>query len=104
MIPRPQPRGRFYSLSPRNGKLTVESFLLAPTVLQGIDLITLVLERAVPLLRRTAAIRLLEPPAASADHPDAVVEPAPHRTTDPALTWVRAKIGEIAANLNAPDA
>lgn len=56
MIPRPQPRGRFYSLSPRNGKLTVESFLLAPTVLQGIDLITLVLE---------------------SDHPDAVVEPGP---------------------------
>jgi hypothetical protein len=55
----------------------VESFLLAPTVLQGIDLITLVLERAVPLLRRTAAIRLLDLPAASADHPDAVVEPGP---------------------------
>ncbi|MFD0508445.1 hypothetical protein ACFQ0G_47960 [Streptomyces chiangmaiensis] len=62
----------------RRVEFTVESFLLAPTVLEGTDLVAFVLERAVPLLQRTAAIRLLEPPAASTDHPDAVVEPAPH--------------------------
>jgi LysR family transcriptional regulator, nod-box dependent transcriptional activator len=57
-----------------------------------------VLERAVPLLRRTAGIRVLEPPL--------LLPPlvqglwwSPHRTTDPALGYVRAKIGGIAAGL-----
>ena len=86
---------------PRRIEFIVESFLLAPVLLQGTDLITLVLERAVPVLRRTAAIRVLDPPLPL---PPIVQKLwwSPHRTTDPALTWVRAKIGEIAAGLNAP--
>lgn len=86
---------------PRRVEFTVESFLLAPSVLQGTDLVTLVLERAVPLLQRTAAIRLLEPPVPLPP----IIQTlwwSPHRTTDPALSWVRAKIGEIAAGLDAP--
>ncbi|CND52194.1 transcriptional regulator [Mycobacterium tuberculosis] len=86
---------------PRRVEFTVESFLLAPTVLQGTDLITLVLERAVPLLRRTAAIRLLEPPLPLPPI-NQTLWWSPHRTTDPALAWVRAKIGEVAAGLAAP--
>ena len=85
---------------PRRVEFIVQSFLLAPTLLQGTDLITMVLERAVPLLRRTADIRVLEPPL--------LLPPliqglwwSPHRTTDPALAWVRAKIGEVAAELSA---
>jgi LysR family transcriptional regulator, nod-box dependent transcriptional activator len=83
---------------PRRIEFIVESFLLAPALLQGTDLITPVLERAVPLLRRTAAIRVLDPPV---QLPPLIQRLwwSPHRTTDPALTWVRAKIGEIAASL-----
>lgn len=49
----------------------MESF--APFLLQGTDLVTLVLERAGPHLQRTA---------------------------DPAHTWLRARIGEVAAELD----
>ncbi|PIA98597.1 MULTISPECIES: LysR family transcriptional regulator [Streptomyces] len=86
---------------PRRVEFTVESFLIAPALLQGTDLITLVLERSVPHLPSTAAIRLLDPPLEL----PALIQRlwwSPHRTTDPALTWVRAKIGEVAASLNAP--
>src|SRR5215475_14521130 len=47
---------------PRRIEFTVESFLLAPFLLEGTDLVAVVPERAVPHLRRTAAIRVLEPP------------------------------------------
>jgi len=85
---------------PRRVEFIVESFLLAPALLQGTDLITMVLERAVPLVRRTAAIRLLDPPLPL---PPLIQRLwwSPHRTTDPALAWVRARIGEVAADLNA---
>lgn len=85
---------------PRRVEFIVESFLLAPALLEGTDLITLVLDKAVPLLRRTAAIRVLEPPLPL---PPIIQRLwwSPHRTTDPALAWVRAKIGEIAVGLNA---
>jgi LysR family transcriptional regulator, nod-box dependent transcriptional activator len=85
---------------PRRVEFMVQSFLLAPTLLQGTDLITMVLERAVPLLRRTADVRLLEPPLPIPPLVQALWW-SPHRTTDPALAWVRAKIGEIAAGLSA---
>ncbi|GAA3775910.1 LysR substrate-binding domain-containing protein [Streptomyces chiangmaiensis] len=87
----------------RRVEFTVESFLLAPTVLEGTDLVAFVLERAVPLLQRTAAIRLLEPPLPLPPITQTLWW-SPHRTTDPALAWVRAKISEIAAELDAPDA
>lgn len=83
---------------PRRVEFIVQSFLLAPTLLEGTDLITMVLERAVPLLRRTADIRLLEPPLPVPPLIQALWW-SPHRTTDPALAWVRAKIGQIAAEL-----
>ncbi|SCL27376.1 DNA-binding transcriptional regulator, LysR family [Micromonospora rhizosphaerae] len=83
----------------RRVEFSVESFLLAPFLLQGTDLVTLVLERAVPLLQRTAAIRLLEPPM---DLPSITQTMwwSPVRTTDPAHSWVRARIGEVAAALD----
>lgn len=84
---------------PRRVEFTVESFLLAPFLLQGTDLVTLVLERAVPLLRRTAAIRLLEPPLELPPITQTLWW-SPGRTTDPAHSWVRAKIGEVAAALD----
>lgn len=87
---------------PRRVEFTVESFLLAPFLLQGTDLVTLVLERAAPHLRRTAAVRFLEPPL---DLPP-ITEMLwwhPRRTADPAHAWVRARIGEIAAELDQAD-
>lgn len=81
---------------PRRIEFTVESFLLAPFLLEGTDLVTVVPERAVPHLRRTAAIRLLEPPVAL----PAITEMLwwhPRHTANPAHAWIRARIAEIAA-------
>src|ERR1700733_8724115 len=47
---------------PRRIEFTVESFLLAPFLLQGTDLVAVVPERAAGHLRRTADVRFLEPP------------------------------------------
>lgn len=83
---------------PRRIEFTVESFLLAPHLLEGTDLVTVVPERAVSHLRRTAAIRVLEPPV---DLPP-ITETLwwhPRRTADPAHTWVRDRIAAIAASL-----
>jgi len=84
---------------PRRIEFSVESFLLAPFLLQGTDLVTLVLERAVPLLQRTAEIRLLEPPVELPPITQTMWW-AGVRTTDPAHAWVRARIREIAAALD----
>ena len=61
----------------RRIEVSVESFLLAPFLLQGTDLVTLVPARAEEFLRRTGAIR--DPPAADrvpGGRGDAVVAPA----------------------------
>lgn len=84
---------------PRRIEFTVETFLLAPFLLQGTDLVTLVLERAAPHLRRTADVRFLEPPL---DLPP-ITEMLwwhPRHSADPAHAWIRARIGEIAADLD----
>jgi DNA-binding transcriptional LysR family regulator len=84
---------------PRRIEFTVESFLLAPFLLEGTDLVTVVPERAVPHLRRTAAIRLLEPPVPL----PAITEMLwwhPRHTATPAHAWIRARIAEIAADLD----
>jgi len=84
---------------PRRIEFTVESFLLAPFLVQGTDLVTLVPERAAAHLRRTAAIRFLEPPL----HLPSITEMLwwnPRHTVDPAHAWLRARISEIAAELD----
>jgi LysR family transcriptional regulator, nod-box dependent transcriptional activator len=84
---------------PRRIEFTVETFLLAPFLLQGTDLVTLVPERAAPHLRRTAAVRFLEPPL---DLPS-ITEMLwwhPRHSVDPAHTWIRVRIAEIAAELD----
>jgi hypothetical protein len=47
-------------LGPVDIEFTVESFLLAPFLLQGTDLVAVVPERAAGHLRRTADVRFLE--------------------------------------------
>jgi LysR family nod box-dependent transcriptional activator len=83
----------------RRIEFTVESFLLAPFLLQGTDLVAVVPERAAGHLRRTADVRFLEPPM---DLPP-ITEMLwwnPRRTMDPAHAWLRARIAEIAAELD----
>ncbi|HEX4094956.1 MAG TPA: LysR family transcriptional regulator [Trebonia sp.] len=83
---------------PRRIEFTVESFLLAPFLLEGTDLVTVVPERAVPHLRRTAEIRVLEPPMRL----PRITETLwwhPRHTPNPAHAWIRARIAEIAAEI-----
>lgn len=85
--------------TPRSIEFTVESFLLAPFLLQGTELVTLVLERAGPHLQRTAAVRFLEPPLQLPPITE-MLWWHPRRTADPAHAWLRARIAEIAAELD----
>src|SRR5215471_2839302 len=87
---------------PRRIEFTVESFLLAPFLLQGTDLVTLVPERAASHLRRTAAVRFLEPllPLPSITE---MLWWNPCHTVDPAHAWLRARIAEIATELDQAD-
>jgi LysR family transcriptional regulator, nod-box dependent transcriptional activator len=82
----------------RRIEVSVESFLLAPFLLQGTDLVTLVPARAQAFLRRTGAIRILEPPV---EFPT-LVEMLwwhPRSTTDPAHTWLRERITRVAGSV-----
>jgi len=81
---------------PRRIEFSVESFLLAPFLLQGTELVALVPARAEAFLRRTGAIRLLESPVEL----PAFVETLwwhPRTTADPGLAWLRARIEDVAA-------
>jgi LysR family transcriptional regulator, nod-box dependent transcriptional activator len=83
----------------RRIELSVESFLLAPFLLQGTDLATLVPERAVPFLRRTGEIRILPAPVEL----PVLVEMLwwhPRTNADPALAWLRGRIAGIAGTLS----
>src|SRR5215472_14176513 len=87
---------------PRRIEFTVESFLLAPFLLQGTDLVTLVPARAASHLRRTAAVRFLEPPLPLPSITE-MLWWNPRHTVDPAHAWLRARIAEIAAELDQAD-
>ena len=84
---------------PRRIEFTVESFLLAPFLLQGTDLVAVVPERAAGHLRRTAAVRFLEPPMQLPSITE-MLWWNPRHTMDPAHAWLRARIAEIAAELD----
>jgi LysR family transcriptional regulator, nod-box dependent transcriptional activator len=80
---------------PRRIEVSVESFLLAPFLLQGTELVALVPARAEGYLRRTGAIRLLDPPVEI----PTLVEMLwwhPRSSADPAHEWMRARIAEAA--------
>src|SRR5262249_42101640 len=89
------------SMVPRRIEFTVESFLLAPFLLEGTDLVTVVPEKAAPILRRTAAVRLLEPPVPLPSITE-MLWWHPRNDAAPAHAWIRARIAEIAASLDAP--
>jgi LysR family nod box-dependent transcriptional activator len=79
----------------RRVEFVVESFLLAPFLLQGTDLVTLVPERAAAHLARTADVRFLEPPVKLPAFTE-VLWWHPRRTPDPAHAWVREQLVQIA--------
>lgn len=79
----------------RRVEFSVESFFLAPLLLQGTDLIALVLERVIPLLQRMADITVLEPPVAIPPIVQTMWWSAV-RTADPAHRWVRERVAAIA--------
>jgi LysR family nod box-dependent transcriptional activator len=83
---------------PRRIEVSVESFLLAPFLLQGTDLVTLIPKRAEAFLRRTGDIRVLESPIEL----PALVETLwwhSRATADPAHAWLRTRIGEVASTV-----
>src|SRR5262249_44900317 len=83
----------------RRIEFTVESFLLAPFLLQGTDLVAVVPERAAGHLRRTADVRFLEPPL---DLPP-ITEMLwwnPRHTIDPAHACPRPRIADTAGDLD----
>ncbi|GAB3344465.1 LysR family transcriptional regulator [Modestobacter lapidis] len=79
----------------RQVDVTVESFLLAPYVLQGTDLMTVVPARAASHLSRTAELRFLAPPVAVPPFVEAQWW-HPRNTADPAHAWVRSQLAGIA--------
>jgi len=83
---------------PRRIEVSVESFLLAPFLLQNTDLVTLIPKRAETFLRRIGDIRVLESPV---ELPGLVETLWWHSrfTADPAHTWLRTRIGEVANTL-----
>lgn len=85
----------------RRAYVTVESFLMAPTLLQGSDMVTIMPARAAEHIGRTLDVRFVQPP---------VVVPSfteclwwhPRNTADPAHTWMRERIAQIAARVAPP--
>ncbi|HLW94194.1 MAG TPA: LysR family transcriptional regulator [Solirubrobacteraceae bacterium] len=83
----------------RRVEVSVESFLLAPFLLQGTDLVALVPKRAEAYLRRTGDIRILRSPV---EFP-VLVEMLwwhPRADSDSAHSWLRSRIGQIAGDVS----
>jgi LysR family nod box-dependent transcriptional activator len=74
---------------------TVESFALAPFLIEGTPLISLVLEREVRALASSPQICLFEPPFALPDIHEAMYW-HPRHATDLAHRWLRDRLHQIA--------
>lgn len=83
----------------RRIEVSVESFLLVPFLLQGTQLVSLVLERVARLLAGTTNVRMLEPPQALPDIHEAMFW-HPRHTTDPGHRWLRERLCAIARGLD----
>jgi LysR family nod box-dependent transcriptional activator len=83
---------------PRRIEFSVESFLLAPFLMQGTDLVALVPARAESFLRRTGEIRLLEPPVELPVFVEALWWHS-RATPDPGHAWLRDRIEAVAQRL-----
>jgi LysR family transcriptional regulator, nod-box dependent transcriptional activator len=79
--------------------VTVESFLLVPFLLQGTQLVSLVLERAAKRLAQTTNIKTLEPPFELPDIHERMYW-HPRHTTDTGHRWLRERLKAVAAGLD----
>jgi LysR family nod box-dependent transcriptional activator len=82
----------------RRIEVSVESFLLAPFLLTGTDLVTLVPSRAGEFLRRTGDIRILPSPVELPILTE-MLWWHPRANADPAHGWLRALIAQVAGAL-----
>jgi DNA-binding transcriptional LysR family regulator len=87
-------------ISPRV-ELSTQSSLLAPFMLSGTDLISLVLERLGRQLQEPAGSRLVEPPAPLQTITEAMYW-SPRRAEDPGHRWLRDQMRRIAAHMPPP--
>lgn len=78
--------------------VTVESFLLVPFLIQGTQLVSLVLERAARRLAKTTNIRTLEPPFALPEIHETMYW-HPRHTTDSGHRWMRERLQSVAREL-----
>ena len=79
--------------------VTVESFLLVPFLIQGTQLVSLVLERAAKRLANTTNVRTLEPPFELPDIHERMYW-HPRHTTDSGHRWLRERLQSIATDLD----
>jgi DNA-binding transcriptional LysR family regulator len=84
-------------VSPR-AELSTQTSLLAPFMLSGTDLITLVLERLGRQLQEPAGVRLVEPPTPLQTITEAMYW-SPRRAEDPGHRWLRDQMRRVAADL-----
>jgi DNA-binding transcriptional LysR family regulator len=81
----------------RRIELTVESFLMAPLLIRGTSLVSLVLERAASMLPLDG-LRLIEPPIPVPGITDTMYW-NPRHTEDPGHRWLRQRLTDTAARL-----
>ena len=82
----------------RRIEFSVESFLLAPFLLKGTSLTTLLPHRTRPYLQAASEIRMLEPPLEL----PRITEWLwwhPRHDLDPGHSWLRARFAEVAADI-----
>lgn len=79
-------------------EVSTQTSLLAPFLLQGTDLVTLVLERLGRHLQECAGIRLVEPPIPLQTITETMYW-SPRRVDDPSHRWLRDQICSMSATL-----
>ena len=82
----------------RRIEVTVESFLLAPLLIQGTQLMTFVLERAAKLLSTLATIQTIDPPYVLPDILETMYWHSRH-TSDAGHRWLRNRLARVAADI-----
>jgi LysR family nod box-dependent transcriptional activator len=79
--------------------VTVESFLLVPFLLEGTQMISLMLERATRRLAGVTNVRTFRPPLKLPDIHEVLIW-HPRHSTDPGHRWLRERLRAIASELH----
>lgn len=78
-----------------------QTFVMTPFLIAGTRLVSLVLERVVRRLEGLARLRVLEPPTLLRPIVQAMYW-TPRHTADPAHRWLRARLADLASELEEP--